>query len=186
MSAGMRMMMRLMLLWFVCGSALAAGGGGPELMDANVSLGNKTSLQRGAKMFVNYCMGCHSMEYQRYNRVAADLGIPEDLMHGNLIADPDVKVGSLMVNAMDSDRAKQWFGAAPPDLTLVARSRNPEWLYTFLRNFYSDDSRPYGVNNRVFENVGMPHVLLPLQGLPACAPTAGHTDVEPLSGRAVR
>lgn len=83
---------------------------------------------------------------------------------------------------MDKDNAKVWFGAAPPDLTLVARARNPDWLYTYLRTFYSDPSRPYGVNNRVFPNVGMPHVLLDLQGLMACAPAADHGTVEPISG----
>lgn len=130
---------------------------------------NRESLQKGAKTYMNYCMGCHSLQYSRYNRVATDLGIPEDLLHGNLIFDPEVKVGALMDNAMDKDRAKVWFGAAPPDLTLVARARQPEWLYTYLRTFYQDDTRPYGVNNRVFANVGMPHVLLELQGLKACA-----------------
>ncbi|MDA8962419.1 ubiquinol-cytochrome c reductase [Congregibacter sp.] len=146
---------------------------------------NKSSLQNGAKVFMNYCMGCHSLKYARYNRVAADLGIPEDLMLGNIIADPDVKVGSLMSNAMDIDRAKVWFGAAPPDLTLVARARNPNWLYTYLRTFYQDPTRPYGVNNRVFPNVGMPHALLELQGMMACAPTASHGEMDPLSGTAM-
>jgi ubiquinol-cytochrome c reductase cytochrome b subunit len=147
---------------------------------------NKPSLQNGAKVYMNYCMGCHSLKYSRYNRVAEDLGIPEDLMMGNLIADPSVNPGSLMNNAMDSDLAKVWFGAAPPDLTLVARARNPNWLYTYLRTFYADDSRPYGVNNRVFPNVGMPHALLDLQGLMACVPTAEHDgEVEPISGTAV-
>jgi len=166
----------------VVGAESAFNCGSMPCDEIETDMGNKPSLQNGAKVFVNYCMGCHSMAYSRYNRVAADLGIPEDMMHGNLIADPAVKVGSLMDNAMDKDRAKTWFGAAPPDLTLVARARNPEWLYTFLRNFYRDDTRPYGVNNKVFENVGMPHVLLPLQGLQDCAPSAGHTEVEPLSG----
>jgi ubiquinol-cytochrome c reductase cytochrome b subunit len=107
-------------------------------------------------------------------------------MQGNLIADPAVNPGSLMNNAMDSDLAKVWFGAAPPDLTLVARARNPDWLYTYLRTFYADDSRPYGVNNRVFPNVGMPHALLDLQGLMACVPTAEMmANVEPISGTAV-
>lgn len=146
---------------------------------------NKDSLQNGAKVFMNYCMGCHSLKYARYNRVAADLGIPEDLMLGNIIADPDVKVGALMENAMDIDRAKVWFGAAPPDLTLVARARNPNWLYTYLRTFYQDPTRPYGVNNRVFPNVGMPHALLELQGMMACAPTASHGEMDPLSGTAM-
>jgi ubiquinol-cytochrome c reductase cytochrome b subunit len=118
---------------------------------------------------MNYCLGCHSLQYARYNRVAEDLGIPEDLFMENLMFDPAVKVGSLIKIAMDEDNAKKWFGAAPPDLTLVSRARQPEWLYTYLRNFYRDDARPYGVNNRVFPNVGMPHVLLELQGLPECA-----------------
>jgi ubiquinol-cytochrome c reductase cytochrome b subunit len=142
---------------------------------------DQPSLQNGARLYMNYCMGCHSLEYARYNRMARDLGIPEDLVMENLVFDPEKKIGDLMTNAMDKDRAKTWFGAAPPDLTLVARSRQPEWLYTYLRNFYRDDSRPYGVNNRVFANVGMPHALLNLQGLPECS-AASRGDLDPLSG----
>jgi ubiquinol-cytochrome c reductase cytochrome b subunit len=150
--------------------------------DIELDIHNQPSLQNGAKVYMNYCMGCHSLKYSRYNRVAEDLGIPLGLMQGNLIFDPEVKTGALMDNAMDIDRAKVWFGAPPPDLTLVARARQPEWLYTYLRAFYRDDSRPYGVNNRVFANVGMPHVLLELQGLPECAATADDAHVEPISG----
>ncbi len=151
--------------------------------EIELDISDKASLQRGAHTYMNYCMGCHSLQYARYNRLAADLGIPEDMMQGNLIFDPAVKVGSLMDNAMDGDRAKTWFGAEPPDLTLVARARQPEWLYTYLRNFYQDDTRPYGVNNRVYPNVGMPHALLELQGLLACAPgDATGGEVEPISG----
>ena len=130
---------------------------------------DKPSLQRGASLYMNYCMGCHSLKYSRYNRVAEDLGIPEDLMEANLMFDPSVKIGSLMNNAMDDRTAKVWFGATPPDLTLVSRARQPEWLYTYLRTFYRDDSRPYGVNNKVFKDVGMPHVMLELQGMQECA-----------------
>jgi ubiquinol-cytochrome c reductase cytochrome b subunit len=130
---------------------------------------NKASLQSGAKMYMNYCMGCHSMQYSRYNRVASDLGIPEDLFQANLMFDPKLKVGELMHSSMDQRTAKVWFGAAPPDLTLVSRARQPEWLYTYLRTFYRDDSRPYGVNNKVFKDVGMPHVMLELQGMQECA-----------------
>ena len=83
--------------------------------------------------------------------------------------DPDIKIGALMDNAMDKGNAKTWFGATPPDLTLVSRARQPEWLYTYMRAFYRDDSRPYGVNNKVYPEVGMPHVLLELQGMPECA-----------------
>ena len=148
---------------------------------------NKASLQNGARLYMNYCMGCHSLQYSRYNRVAADLEIPEDLFQANLMFDPSEKIGALMHNAMDEDNAKVWFGATPPDLTLVSRARQPEWLYTYLRTFYKDDSRPYGVNNKVFKDVGMPHVLLELQGMPECAMgavTAGNGGVkrDPLTG----
>lgn len=132
-------------------------------------LTDKPSLQRGAKWFVNYCMGCHSAQYSRYGRVADDLGIPYDLMMENLVFS-DQKIGSLMTVAMQPTDSKAWFGATPPDLTLVARVRSPEWLYTYLRNFYEDPSRPTGVNNRVFANVGMPHVMMELQGLLHCGP----------------
>ena len=151
----------------------------------DLDIRDSASLQKGAQTYMNYCMGCHSLKYARYNRVAEDLGIPQDLMRGNLIFDPAVKVGALMNNAMDVERAKVWFGAAPPDLTLVARSRSPNWLYTYLLAFYEDRSRPYGVNNRVYENVGMPHVLLDLQGLKACVETVADTRLEPLSGTAM-
>jgi len=148
---------------------------------------DKASLQSGAQVYMNYCMACHSLQYSRYNRVAADLGIPEELFQANLIFDPDVKIGSLMTNAMDKGDAKDWFGATPPDLTLVSRSKQPEWLYTYLRSFYKDDTRPYGFNNMVFKDVGMPHVLLELQGMQECAPgpvvaNNGGVKRDPLTG----
>ncbi len=148
---------------------------------------DKASLQSGAQMYMNYCLACHSLQYSRYNRVAADLGIPEELFQANLIFDPDVKIGSLMTNAMDKGDAKDWFGATPPDLTLVSRSKQPEWLYTYLRSFYKDDTRPYGFNNMVFKDVGMPHVLLELQGMQECAPgpvvaNNGGVKRDPLTG----
>lgn len=137
---------------------------------------DKASLQRGAQVYMNYCFGCHSMQYSRYNRVAEDLGVPDDLFQANLMPDPNVKIGALMENAMDDGEAKVWFGATPPDLTLVSRARQPEWLYTYLRSFYKDESRPYGVNNKVFKDVGMPHVLLELQGMQECAPGPSHAS----------
>ena len=151
---------------------------------------DKASLQQGARMYMNYCMGCHSLKYTRYNRVAADLGIPEDLFIDNLMFDPDVKIGALMHNAMDDALAKKWYGVTPPDLTLWARRKGGDWLYTYLRNFYADPSRPFGVNNRVFKDVGMPHVLLELQGLPECAPgpvmaANGGVKRDPLTGEDV-
>jgi ubiquinol-cytochrome c reductase cytochrome b subunit len=132
-------------------------------------LSNKASLQNGVKLFQNYCMGCHSAKYSRWERVANDLNIPNQLVMENLVY-ADQKVGDLMEISMPADNAKRWFGATPPDLTLVARARSPEWLYTYLRNFYVDPSRPVGVNNKVFKDVGMPHAMLELQGLQDCAP----------------
>lgn len=132
------------------------------------------SLQSGAATYMNYCMGCHSLSYARYQRTAEDLGIPLELFEENLKFDSESKIGSLMHNSMAADDAKKWFGAAPPNLTLVARARSPEWLYTYLRTFYADPSRPYGVNNKVFKDVGMPHVMAELQGMPECAPGPVH------------
>jgi len=127
------------------------------------------SLQKGAKLAVNYCMGCHSFKYSRWERVADDLNIPHQLMMDNMLFSGQ-KIGELMKIAMPAENAKAWFGAEPPDLTLVARARSPEWVYTYLKNFYADSSRPLGVNNKVFKDVGMPHALLDLQGLQECAP----------------
>lgn len=160
------------LLVIVPIKAVAAGGGACGSVPCEhfeADFDDKPSLQRGAKVFVNYCMGCHSANFSRYERVATDLDIPLDAMLENLVFS-DQKIGELMENSMRPEDAKKWFGAAPPDLTLVTRARQSEWVYTFLLNFYRDDSRPRGVNNKVFENVGMPHVLLELQGLPECAP----------------
>ncbi|MFT6434339.1 MAG: cytochrome c1 [Candidatus Azotimanducaceae bacterium] len=127
---------------------------------------NQPSLQRGAKTYLNYCMGCHSLQYQRYKRTAADLGIPENLMLEHLVFDPDTRIGDLMENTMSGKNARNWFGASPPDLTLHSNLKGgPDWLYTYLRTFYRDDARPFGMNNLLFENVGMPHALLSLQGM---------------------
>lgn len=129
-------------------------------------LHDQASLQRGAKTYLNYCMGCHSLKYQRYLRTATDLGIPQELMLEHLIFDPGVRIGDLMENSITDENAKVWFGAAPPDLTLyVPLKGGPDYIYTYLRGFYEDESRPFGVNNLLFENVGMPHVLVGLQGL---------------------
>jgi ubiquinol-cytochrome c reductase cytochrome b subunit len=132
-------------------------------------LANKASLQNGAKLAVNYCMGCHSFKYSRWERVADDIGIPHQMMLDNMVFTGQ-NIGGLMNVAMSNEDAKAWFGAMPPDLTLAARSRSPEWLYTYLRNFHADSTRPLGVNNRVFKDVGMPHAMLDLQGLVECAP----------------
>ncbi|MBU3824368.1 MAG: cytochrome c1 [Candidatus Oceanisphaera merdipullorum] len=153
--------------------ALTFAASAVKLDQANYDLHDKASLQSGAKLFMNYCAGCHSTQYQRYNRVAEDLDIPEDVMKANLNF-TGVPIGELMTNAIPEKDAAAWFGAPPPDLTLVARVRGADWLYTYLRSFYKDDSRPFGVNNLVFPSVGMPHVLEPLQGS-ATLKTQEHT-----------
>jgi ubiquinol-cytochrome c reductase cytochrome c1 subunit len=144
-------------------SSMASGGEGYPLQVAPLDPHNKASLQNGAKLFVNYCMGCHSLEHQRYNRMARDIGLTEDQVKANLIF-TGAKVGDLMKNAMPKIDAKQWFGVVPPDLTLIARSRGVDYLFTYLQTFYLDPTRPFGVNNAVFPNAGMPHVLWELQG----------------------
>lgn len=152
----------------------AAGGENAPLYEVDINLENKESLRHGAKLFVNYCMGCHSAKYMRYNRIAEDLNIPEDMLTDNLIfqavykRDPQgqkVKPGSTLSIAMPEAKAKDWFGNPPPDLSVIARSRTPNWLYTYLKTFYVDESRPFGWNNARFPNVGMPHVMWELQGV---------------------
>ncbi len=159
-----------------------AAGGGVHLDEMKVDLEDNASLQRGAKYFANYCMGCHSAKFARYNRVARDLGISDDDMMDNLVF-AETKVGNLMQIAMRPEDSKKWFGSTPPDLTLVARVRGADWIYTYLRGFYADDSRPYGVNNAVFKDVGMPHVLAGLQGkqVKGCAPVV--VGFDPLTGQ---
>ncbi|PVY78809.1 ubiquinol-cytochrome c reductase cytochrome c1 subunit [Tamilnaduibacter salinus] len=173
-------------LFMMCLPALGlAAGGGVALDTMEPDHTNKASLQRGAALFTNYCMGCHSMEYARYKRVAEDLEIPQEIYEENLIF-TGAKIGELMKIGMDSEQAANWFGAAPPDLTLETRLRGESWVYSYLRGFYKDDSRPMGVNNVVFPNVGMPHVLVDLQGLCAVKPHIGsESSVDPLSGNEV-
>lgn len=141
----------------------AAGGHEVELEKVDIDLTDKAAMQDGARTFANYCMGCHSAKFQRYERVADDLGIPHELMLEKLVF-TGAKIGDHMNIGMQPNDAKTWFGAAPPDLTLVARVRGTDWLYSYLHGFYEDPSRPWGVNNKIFPNVGMPNVLVGLQG----------------------
>ncbi len=144
-------------------AAHAATEGGLELDAAPIDTHNFVSLQRGAGLYVNYCIGCHSLQYLRYARAAEDLGIDEDTAQRSLAFGGELFAP--MVSAMDEEQAKEWFSqAAPPDLTLSARARGADWLYTYLRTFYRDPSRPSGWNNVVFANVAMPHALHSLQG----------------------
>ena len=153
----------LAILLLVSPMLALASSGEVHLDKARIDPANKESLQRGARTFVNYCLSCHSAKYQRYNRLARDLGMSETDVLENLMFTGE-KIGDTMDIALSSKDAKKYFGAAPPDLTLVARVRGVDWLYTYLRTFYLDDSRPFGVNNLVFDKVGMPHVLWELQG----------------------
>ena len=144
--------------------AMAAGGGVP-LDSANIDLRDKASLQRGAKYYFNYCAGCHSLQYMRYNRMARDLDLTDRQVMDNLMFAGE-KIGDNIKIAMPANQSAAWFGVAPPDLTMITRAKKNgvDWLYSYLRSFYLDPSRPWGVNNIVFPDVGMPHVLWELQG----------------------
>ena len=146
------------------GAALAATESTVELEPANNDVGNIASLQRGAKYFVNYCLGCHSAKYVRYNRLAEDLQLSEEQLIENLMFTGE-RPFDTMDNVMPSADAARWFGQAPPDLSLVARSRGSDHIYGFLRTFYLDDSTATGSNNLVLANTSMPHVLWELQGI---------------------
>ncbi|MEL0258329.1 MAG: cytochrome c1, partial [Gammaproteobacteria bacterium] len=140
-----------------------------ELKPVFIDLGNKASLQRGAQIYFNNCAGCHTLQYHRYSKFVDDLGISEEMVKSNLILTTNkgekTKLGSTVLNSINPDSIKEVFGVVPPDLTLTARSRGPEWIYTFLTSFYEDDSRPMGVNNILYPNVNMPHVLWYKEGL---------------------
>lgn len=156
------------VLAFVPALAMAAGATFP-LDRAPDRSTDMAALQNGAKLFVNYCLNCHSASAMRYNRLK-DIGLTDDQIKQNLLFTGE-KVGDLMKNTMSAKDAKTWFGAVPPDLSVIARARASEagsgadYLYTYLRTYYKDDSRPTGWNNMVFPNVGMPHALWELQGV---------------------
>ncbi len=144
--------------------ALAASESGGTWPRVEVSLKDKVSLQNGARLFVNYCMSCHSAQYMRYNRMAADLKIPEHLVEENMIFTGG-KIGDAMTTTMTREAGESWFGVAPPDLSLIGKLRGPDWLYGYLTSFYWDESTATGWNNRRFPNVAMPHALYELQGI---------------------
>lgn len=178
------------LLVAFAGVVHAAGGGVAWDKFPTEKLADRAALQNGAKLFVNYCLNCHSAAYMRFNRMA-DIGLSDAQIKGNLLFTTD-KVGETMKVAIDARQAKDWFGATPPDLSVVARSRagaggsGADYLYTYLRTYYRDDSKPTGWNNLVFPSVGMPHVLWELQGerRPLFEKTGGHGhEVEVFTGR---
>ena len=133
--------------------AFAAGGGNAHLDEVDIDLGDKESLQNGARLFVNYCLSCHSASFMRYQRMADDLDIPHKVVEENMMFAAD-RIGGLMKTTMPEEDAKVWFGKAPPDLSLIARSRGPEWVYTYLRTFYLDENSPSGWNNGESDSPG--------------------------------
>jgi ubiquinol-cytochrome c reductase cytochrome c1 subunit len=143
-------------------AARAAEGEGME--PANVRLDDMASMQRGARLFFNYCSGCHSLRYMRYSRIAEDLKLDEKDVSRDLIF-TGAKIGDQAINHMPADLSAKWFGKTPPDLSLEARARGPDWIYHYLKSFYLDESRPVGWNNAVFPNASMPNALWELQGL---------------------
>jgi ubiquinol-cytochrome c reductase cytochrome c1 subunit len=147
----------------VSASAFAAGSTVP-LEHAGTDLEDRASLQRGAQLYMNYCAACHSLKYLRYSRLAEDLGLTEEQVMQNLNFTGG-KFGDHIINSMPGDKAEKWFGKAPPDLTLIARVRRPDWIYTYLKSFYIDETRPLGWNNTVFPNASMPNPLWQMQGL---------------------
>lgn len=148
------------------GGGHGAGGFGSDWHDwkAANAVDSVTSLQRGARNFVEYCSGCHSLKYVRYSRMATDLNIPTNLLEASLLP-PNAKPADYMMSHMPTSDAEVWFGKAPPDLSLIARSRGPDYLYQFLSTFYTDPSKPTGANNLRLGDTAMPHVLSELEGL---------------------
>jgi len=142
--------------------AAHAAGGGAKLVPSEVNVHDLASLQSGAQLYVNYCIGCHSLNFMRYNRLAADLELSEEMVTNNLMF-TDAKFGEPMTNAMTKEAGELFFGKAPPDLSLIGRSRGADWIYNYLINFYQDENG--GWNNTILENAAMPHVLWQLQGI---------------------
>ena len=173
----------LTLLLAIFPTTLLASGG-VHLDAAPIDIYDKDSIKRGAKSFADYCFSCHSAKFMRFNRIAKDTGMSEEEVREMMIftrgkkGEPS-KIGDLMTVAMTKDYAKGAFGGPVPDLTLTARSRGADWLYTYLRTFYADSYRPTGMNNRAFPDVGMPHVLVSLQGVKeAVYVTEDHNGVD--------
>ena len=143
-------------------SAFAAGGG--NLQHAGTDVGDKASMQRGAALYMNYCAGCHSLKYVRYARIGEDLGLSEEEVQGSLNFTGG-KIGDHVISPMSAEMGVAAFGKAPPDLSVIARVRGSDWIFTYLKSFYLDESRPVGWNNTLFANASMPNPLWELQGL---------------------
>ena len=172
-------MKRLLAVLLFAPLSVLAAEGGYRLDRSPNDLHDVASLQSGARTYMNYCLGCHGMQFMRYDGLK-HLGLTEAQIRDNLMFTAE-KVGEPIKIAFNPKEAKAWFGVAPPDLSVIARSRGPDWLYTYLRTFYRDEKTPTGWNNAVFPNVGMPHVLWTLQGirkLEVVHPNEGHGPVQ--------
>ncbi len=166
----MRKMIRYLLCLCLSPLVFAASNQAVRLESVTINLKDKASLQRGAKYYMNYCSGCHSLKYMRYSQMAKSLGlttfdgeVDKDLLYNNLIF-TEAKIHDPIEIAMPAADARQWFGIEPPDLSLIARRQGPDWIYTYLNSFYKDESRPFGANNLLIPGVAMPNVLASLQG----------------------
>ena len=159
----------LITFLFIGSQEIFAAGGAPcgyygECDTFKPEFNNMESLQLGALTFINHCYGCHSLKYSRWGRIAKDLDIPEEIFTDNLVFGKGVKLGDRMTGSMKSADSESWFGIAPPDLSLITRLHGSDWVYTYLRTFYEDSSKPYGVNNLVYPGAAMPNVLASMQG----------------------
>jgi len=162
-------------------AVIAAGGGNENLDSAYINLSDKVSLRKGAHTFVNYCLSCHEASFMRYDRMARDLEIDDATLRENLMF-ASTKPGDLMKVNMSAEDAKAWFGVKPPDLSLTARSRGPNWIYTYMRGFYRDESTATGWNNTLYPNVAMPHILYEWQGMRKAVFEKGADGAKQLAG----
>jgi ubiquinol-cytochrome c reductase cytochrome c1 subunit len=162
----------------LAGSVLGAESGA-AMESAQIDLTDKASLQRGAGLYMSYCSACHSLGYQRYSRMAEDLGLSQEQVEKNLIY-TDAKFGETMNTGMSTENGTAWLGKAPPDLSVVARTKaeGADWVYNYLKSFYVDESRPTGWNNTVFPGASMPHVLWDLQGSPHALTEPKHKNAK--------
>lgn len=163
----MRNFIKILLIspWLLLSSVMAAGGEETFPNDHfNADMSQSEAIQRGAKYYVNYCLGCHSLEFQRYNRIGMDTGLDEEVIKKNLIF-TGAAIAQTMESAIPAEASVEWFGKAPPDLSLISRAKGKDYVYNYLRAFHKDDSKTMGTNNTVFPDVGMPHVLVNLEGI---------------------
>jgi ubiquinol-cytochrome c reductase cytochrome c1 subunit len=168
-------MKSLLLIFLLSAASAVFASSKVHLDEASIDLTDKNSIASGAQLYVQYCSGCHSLKHMRYSRIADDYGIDEDWLKENIVP-PSHKIHDSMRTAMNMEDSRVWFGMPPPDLSLIARAKGTDWLYSYLHGFYIDDSKPYGTNNLVSPGVAMPDVLASLGGTQALNPNSEKTD----------